>query len=56
MGREEGVEYSFLLSIPTVVGALLFSLWREGGVAPLPTLVGGVTAFVVGLLTLPTLI
>lgn len=56
MGREEGVEYSLLLSIPTVVGALLFALWREGGVALQPTLVGGVTAFVVGLLTLPTLI
>jgi undecaprenyl-diphosphatase len=56
MERERGVEYSFLLSIPTVIGALIFSL-RGGVEAPLRvTLLGSGAAFVAGLITLPAVV
>ncbi len=56
MEREKGVEYSLLLSIPTIIGALIFSL-REGGGGPFQiTLLGSTVAFLVGLIALPTLI
>ena len=55
--REEAFRFSFLLSIPAVLGALLLTLIKSSVNAALipPLLVGGVTAVVVGYLSLSIL-
>lgn len=52
MGRRSAAEFSFLLSVPTIMAASLFELWREpelaigGGQA---LIVAGVVAFITGM-------
>lgn len=52
LDRREAVRFSFLLSIPAVIGALLFKLADAGGgatIITLPMLSGAISAFAVGL-------
>lgn len=55
LGRRSAAEFSFLLSVPTILAASLFELWREpdlSGANAQGMLVAGVVAFVVGLLAI----
>lgn len=60
MQREQAGEYAFILSIPAVLGALILSLADVAGapvgIAFLPTLLGCVVAFLVGLAALRLLL
>lgn len=60
MQREQAGEYAFILSIPAVLGALILSLADLGkgtvGIAFVPTLLGGIVAFLVGLAALRLLL
>jgi undecaprenyl-diphosphatase len=56
MNREKAGEYSFLISIPAILGALLLKLKEADAlfvsVAPVTVAVGFSSAFIVGLLSL----
>lgn len=58
--REKAGEFSFILSIPAIIGALILSLNERGAlqesVGTLSLIVGSVTALVVGFLTLKLLL
>ncbi|NQT96085.1 MAG: undecaprenyl-diphosphate phosphatase [Candidatus Omnitrophica bacterium] len=56
--KEEAVRFSFFLSIPAIIGALLFKLGDGAAkvVITLPILAGGICAFLVGLLAIYLLI
>jgi len=60
MQREQAGEYAFILSIPAVLGALILSLADLGkgavGSALVPTLLGCIVAFLVGLAALRLLL
>lgn len=60
MKREQAGEYAFILSIPAVLGALVLSVadMRRGveKIAFLPTLLGCIVAFIVGLVALRLLL
>ena len=59
VGREESVRFSFLLSIPAILGALAFLLQDAAGLAlsnPLPVLAGMVVSVLVGYASLRLLI
>lgn len=52
MGRRSAAEFSFLLSVPTILAASLFQLWREPDLAigdARALVVAGVVAFITGL-------
>src|SRR5919106_1675555 len=55
MGRRAAAEFSFLLSVPTIIAASLFEIWREpdlSGSDPQGLVIAGVVAFVTGLLAI----
>jgi undecaprenyl-diphosphatase len=55
LGRRSAAEFSFLLSVPTIMAASLFELWREpdlSGGDPPGLIIAGVVAFVTGLLAI----
>ena len=60
MRREQAGEYAFVLSVPAVLGALVLSIAdiRKGvvGIPFLPTLLGSIAAFIVGLVALRLLL
>lgn len=59
LGREESVRFSFLLSIPAILGALAFLLQDAAGLVfsePLPILAGMIASVLVGYLSLRLLI
>jgi undecaprenyl-diphosphatase len=60
VGFAEAAEYSFMLSIPAILGALALTLVKEPGVLSagslMPLLIGAATAFLAGLVALKLLI
>ena len=60
VARQQAAEFSFLISIPAILGALLLTLREAGDLSaavPAPSLAAGlVTSFVVGLLSLKLLL
>jgi undecaprenyl-diphosphatase len=55
MGRRSAAEFSFLLSVPTILAASLFQLWREPELAmgdARALVVAGVVAFITGLVAI----
>lgn len=55
LGRRSAAEFSFLLSVPTIIAASLFELWREpdlSGGDPQGMVIAGVIAFVTGLIAI----
>ncbi len=59
LGREQAARYSFLLSIPAILGALALSLFSDTAASPIPlsvTLIGLVTSGLVGYAALSLLV
>ncbi len=55
LGRTSAAEFSFMLSVPTILAASLFTIWRQpdlSGGNPQGMLIAGVVAFVIGLLAI----
>ena len=58
MDRKKAARFSFLLSIPTIGGAFIFKIMKTplGDVITTPNIVGFLTSFVVGILTIKFLL
>jgi undecaprenyl-diphosphatase len=58
LSRKEAIRFSFLLSIPAILGALLFQIIDTGiiGAVTLPMLVGAFFAFIIGLAAISILV
>lgn len=55
LGRNSAAEFSFMLSVPTILAASLFAIWREPDLSagnPQGMIIAGVVAFATGLLAI----